>query len=48
MPKMINKSEQFVEAGLTGIMLDDESTRDRHVYVDSDVNVPVIWDLSEA
>lgn len=46
--KMINKSERFVEAGLTGIMLDDESTRDRHVYVDGEVNIPVVWDLGEA
>ena len=45
--KMVNKSEQFVEAGVTGIMLDDETTRTYQVD-DPEANIPVIWDLGEA
>lgn len=46
--KMINKSEQFVEAGVTGIMLDDETTRNYDEYEDKDTNIPAVWDLSAA
>lgn len=43
--KMINKSEKFVETGRTGIILEDELTA-THKYLDMDVSVPAVWDLS--
>ena len=45
--KMINKSEQFVEAGVTGIMLDDELTRS-YTLDEHDLHIPEVWDLSAA
>ena len=45
--KMINKSEQFVEAGVTGIMLDDELTRS-YTLDEGDLHIPEVWDLAGA